>query len=106
MAMAGVDYGPYMLRAYVRHGQVLRFEEKLGRMTFTRIYQNRPNEARYAIAGHYSVVTHADEFLVWDLFEVKKDPDNQIVEPRLRLRHDDLDAAIMAAVLLYEGGEQ
>jgi hypothetical protein len=73
------------------------------RMSFKRIYQNRPNHARYAIAGNYSVEMHADRYVAWDLFDVKKNPsDNELIEPAPTLVHNDVDAAIMATLMLYE----
>lgn len=106
MAIAGItpDEGPYKLHAYVLNGHVIRMSP-FGRVTFTRIYQNRPKEARYAVAGHYSVELHADRFIAWDLFNVLKDPNSGLAaEPKPRLTHTDLDAAIMATVLLYNDG--
>ena len=94
--------GPYRLHAFIQHGNVIRYEP-MGGVSFTHIYQSRPNEARYAVAGHYSAELHDRTYLVWDLYGVLRDPLSSLVaEPEPVLKHDDLDAAIMAAVLLYE----
>lgn len=101
-AATSTPSGPYRLHAFIQHGNVIRYEP-MGGVSFTHIYQSRPNDARYAVAGHYSVALHDRTYLVWDLYGVLKDPvDHKLLEPKPVLKHDDLDAAIMAAVLLYE----
>lgn len=72
-------------------------------VTFKWIYQNRPNGPRYAVGSYWNVEHHRDHFLVWDLFNVMRDPGSgHVVEPHPTLTHHDLDAAVMATVLLYE----
>lgn len=69
--------------------------------TFTQIYQQRPADCRYAVASIWDYAT-GDRFYVFDLFSVKKNvTTNELIVPIPRLVHDDLDAAIMATVLLY-----
>jgi hypothetical protein len=97
-----IPTGPYALHAFVYPTREVHRLEPYGRVTFRFIYQNRPPEARYAVVGHYNAAAHTDEFLVWDLFKaLKKSSDGDLIEPRPRLRHDDLNAAIMATVLLF-----
>jgi len=69
--------------------------------SFAQIYQSRPRDCRYAVVAMWDVARYADRFYVFDLFNVKKTPKNELVVPRPRLVHDHLDAAIMATVLLY-----
>lgn len=90
----------YALHAYVMPGQVQRLEPH-GRVTFVHIYQNRPPDARYAVAEEYK-----NKFIVWDLFEttVRITGAQILASPTPaapRFTHDDLDAAIAATVLLY-----
>lgn len=70
--------------------------------TFAQIYQQRPPDCRYAILSRWDLVNHFDCYYAVDLFEVKRDLNtNELITPPSRLRHDDLDAIIMATVLLY-----
>lgn len=75
--------------------------------TFAQIYQQRPADCRYAVVGYWapSPSTSSEKFLVWDLFNVlKNDSTGAVIIPKPRLMLDDLDAAIMATVLLYNKG--
>jgi hypothetical protein len=70
--------------------------------TFTQIYRLRPADCRYAVVGVWDFNLNSDRFIVWDLFNVLKNPaTGNLAMPRPRLQHTDLDAAIMATVLLY-----
>jgi hypothetical protein len=94
--------GPYALHAFVYPTRDVQRLEPYGRVSFQHIYQARPPEARYAIAGYYNVVAGGDEFLVWDLFGTMKRQDGgKVIEPLPKFRHADLDAAIMATVLTF-----
>ena len=94
--------GLYMLHAYVRPAEVV-YMTPFSRTSFARIYQNRPDGARYAVAGYYNVAHHGDEYRVFDLFEVKLQGGGlgRVITPEPRLTHRDPDAAVMAAVMLY-----
>lgn len=72
--------------------------------TFQQIYQQRPADCRYVIVGVWMPPLGLERYYAFDLFEVKKDQFNVLVIPKPRLTHDDLDAAIMATVLLYNKG--
>lgn len=91
----------YRIYAYVGHGSVRR-ATLLGSVSFTWIFQNRPKDCRYAVAGQWMVDRHAERFVVWDLYKVMVSPIADVHAPRPRLIHDDLDAAIMATAMLYE----
>lgn len=68
---------------------------------FAQVYLGRPVDCRYAVVSIWDYCK-GDRFYVFDLFEVKKNSDNgELLTPTPRLVHDDLDAAIMATVLLY-----
>lgn len=70
-------------------------------VNFAQIYLQRPPDCRYAVAGIW--VCGTDRFYVFDLFEVKtRGHGGELITPMPRLVHDDLDAAIMATVLLYD----
>ena len=84
---------------------VRRMEQPSARAPFHHIYQNRPKDCRYAVCGEYDMATGADRYFVWDLFNVMKDPsDGSVITPKPRLTHSDLDAIIMATVMLYNDG--
>lgn len=72
-----------------------------GRVTFAWIYQNRPNEARYAIVSTWDCNTHRWQYEVLDLFSTLKDQSNGLTPPTPRWVHEELSAAIMATVLMY-----
>lgn len=68
--------------------------------TFQQIYQQRPADCRYAVTSLW--LEGRDWFGVFDLFDVKVAPQTNDVEtPKARLVHHDLEAAIMATVMLY-----
>jgi hypothetical protein len=74
---------------------VKRTDGKPPTATFTQIYQQRPADCRYAIVSQWSLARHVDAYFVFDLFEVKKDASTgELIEPKPRLSHYDLDAAI------------
>lgn len=76
-------------------------------VNFAQVYLKRPPDCRYAIVGKWNYPTGADRFYTFDLFAVKKNSDNgELLTPLPRLRHDDLDAIIMATVLLYNSKEK
>lgn len=74
--------------------------------TFQQIYRQRPADCRYVVVGVWAPdpSKNCERFAVFDLFEVKKDQFNVLIEPKPRFMVDDLDAAIMATVLLYNKG--
>jgi hypothetical protein len=70
--------------------------------TFTQIYQQRPADCRYAVVSQWSMAQHVDAYFTFDLLNVEKHRDTgEVIEPKPRIAHYDLDAAIMATVLLY-----
>jgi hypothetical protein len=98
---AAIGSDRYVLQAYVASGSVKRLTP-ISTVTFTQVYQGRTQEYRYAVAGQWDVAEHAWRYLVWDLFDAMlQDPFNQLIPPAPRLTHTDLDAAIMATVMLY-----
>lgn len=73
---------------------------------FTQVFVKRPNKCRYAVVGQWTS-QQRQVFLVFDLFKVDKVPKlggDELITPEPVLTHDDLDAAIMGTVLLYEEG--
>jgi hypothetical protein len=101
--MAGVQQAEFRLYAYVCSVTcVKRSGDPPPTVNFAQVYLKRPPDCRYAIVGKWNYPTHGDRYYVFDLFEVKKNNDNgELLTPMPRLVHDDLDAAIMATVLLY-----
>ncbi len=91
----------FNLHAYVSKDDV-RSSNSAGSVTFTRIYQNRPDEYRYAVASQWDLAEHSERYLVWDLWSTMiRKPSNDIITPRPMLTHMDLDAAIVATQMLY-----
>lgn len=72
-----------------------------GRMTFKGIYQSRPDGCRYAVVSIWDREAHDRYFAVFDLFDVLKTADNELVTPEPRWTHVDLNSAIMTTVLMY-----
>ncbi|WP_309646038.1 hypothetical protein [Phenylobacterium sp.] len=94
--------GRYQLHAYVCGVDCVRRYDNLGTVTFTKIYQQRPKNCRYAVAGSWDIAINAERYLVWDLFTtMRKGAHGELITPKPKLQHHDLDAAVMATVLLY-----
>lgn len=91
----------YHIHAYVCAGGVHKRQSVQGRVTFAWVYQNRPNEARYAVVSTWNCIAHTWRYEVLDLFNVMKDPANNLIPPAPRWMHEELSAAIMATVLMY-----
>lgn len=99
-----------MLHAYVAPGQVLRLEP-FSSVTFGHIFQNRPDQHRYAVTGRWDLPSRGWAFDVFDLYAAKLPHGKEwtaenIIAPKPKLTHTDIDAAIMASVLLYGSNEK
>ena len=98
----------YRLHGYV-DAEGLRSRNWLlnGRVTFQWIYQNRPNECRYALVSVWDREAHGRYYAVFDLFNVLKTAANELVTPEPRWTHIDRRAAVMTTVLMYNdmGGD-
>lgn len=104
--LPGVGSDRYQLHAYVASGKVIR-RTPSSTATFTQVYQLRLSDYRYAVVSQWDCAEHSWRYLVWDLFNVKKwvgDYGETLITPAPRLTHTDLDAAIMATVMLYNDG--
>jgi hypothetical protein len=94
----------YRIHAYIRQGSITkRFVD--GRVTFAWVYQNRPAQHQFAVVSVWDTNTRNWLYEVIDLYKVKKRQDNQLVPPKPRLTHTDKDAALMAALLIYNADE-
>lgn len=83
------------LKAYVCEGGVTHWRHDEGTMTLNKIYVERPNGCRYAVAQA------GDVFWVIDLYECQIEVGGfRIVSCEHRVL-PDLDAAMMAARLTY-----
>lgn len=93
----------YLAHAYVCDASCVKRLPGIGSVSFSWVYQHRPKACRYAVVSQWDVVKHADQFIVWDLFEaLRRLPSGELLPPKPRLVHDDLDAAIMATAMLYD----
>lgn len=93
----------YHIHAYVRPGGVCTRKSMQAQVTFNWLYQNRPDGCRYAVASDWDAGAHARRYLVFDLFHVMRDDQtNRLVTPTPVRMCADLDAAVMATVLLYQ----
>lgn len=97
----------YMLHAYVCGHGCVRLSQHEGWMTFSRVFIERPDDCRYAVA----TTEPPPKVVVWDLYDhdllkrVAKrlgQPLAPLLAPAPIREHDDLDAAVMAAQLLYD----
>lgn len=109
--MARVSTSPatgdrFRLLAYVCGADCVRraTEGREPAVTFTWIFQNRPKDCRYAVTSQWDIARHEHRYFVFDLFDVMVGPDSDVQAPRPRFTHSDLEAAIMATVLLYNDG--
>jgi hypothetical protein len=101
----------YHLHAYVCGGACVRrvtLGQRMPTVDFPQVFASRPNDCRYAVVSQWDMAEHKFRYVVFDLFEVKKKtfatmPD-ELIAPKPRLVHDDLDAAIMGTVMLYDEG--
>lgn len=100
MAIITNTDGHYTIMAYVSPDDVHRVDYVGGRVTFSWIYQQRPKTHRYAIASQWK--QGGEQFIVWDLFHVWKDPGGRLLTPRPMLTHFDYDAALLATIMLYD----
>jgi hypothetical protein len=91
----------FRIHAYVRQGGVRKRQSLMGQVTFAWVYQNRPQDHRYAVLSDWDCNAHARAYHVIDLYEVKLDGGGRPVTPHPRWTLDELDAAIATATLLY-----
>jgi hypothetical protein len=83
---------------------VKRIGDDVGTVAFSWIYQRRPIDCRYAVAGTWSGVAHSEAVHVFDLYNVMKNFDGSLIVPAPIATHSDVDAAIMETAMLYEEG--
>jgi hypothetical protein len=96
--------GRYTIHAYVCSGGCTRIPDVQGTVPFEQIYTKRPDSCRYAVVGTWSMEKHAEVYAVLDLYEARtKGKTMRVVEPPPRMICEDLDQAIAATMLLYEG---
>lgn len=94
----------YLVHAYVGDGEVHRTDE-MGTVTFTWLFQHRPKDCHFVVASQWDVRRHDRKYIVWDLYKTRMNRwTKHIQTPKPRLIHTDLDAAIMAAVMLGNDG--
>lgn len=105
--MANMRYarlGHYKIHAYVCGAGCLKLPDVDGVVNFETVYTKRPDGCRYVVVGQWSVAKHGEIYEVVDLYAVSfKGLTKRIVMPSALLICEDLDAAIMAAMMLYEG---
>lgn len=93
----------YKLHAYVCGNACLQQVDNEGTISFTMAFMKRPADCRYAIVTRYNIDIHAEEVIVWDLYEAMENLKTGKLEPPDPVRVcDSLDAAIMATFMLYE----
>ena len=73
----------------------------MGTVSFTWLFQHRPPECRYSVAGQWSAGDNAERIVVFDMYHINKRLDGSLVTPRPVGVHWDVDAAIMATAMLY-----
>jgi hypothetical protein len=67
------------------------------------VFMRRPADCRYAVVTHYNIDEHADEVLVWDLFEAQENlKSGALIAPEPLYRGDCIDAAIMKTFMTYQ----
>lgn len=96
----------YHLHAYVCGGACVRRVDTSDppTCTFRQVFTNRPDGCRYAVVSQWDMMGNKSRYLVFDLFRTNAKFSNDaaaIIPPKPRLVHDDLDAAIMGTVMLY-----
>lgn len=91
----------YRIHAYVRQGAIYKRDSVQGRVTFAWVYQNRPKSCRFAIVSVWDRSTRSWLYEALDMYGVQKLND-ELITPVPRLTHHDLDAALMATLLLYD----
>ncbi len=93
----------YRLHAYVCAKNCVHYQDAMGTVTFKWIYQNRPDNCRYAVADYYAVDKHKPIVVVWDMHNVTlRMPTLEPLPPPPISKHEDVDAAIMATALRYD----
>lgn len=93
----------YRLHAYVCGNACLQTVDNEGTVSFAMVFLKRPAECRYAIVTRYSVDKHAEEVIVWDLYEAQENiRTGALVPPEPTMICDSIDAAVMATFMTYE----
>ena len=108
MSSSAFPYGEgdrFTLHAYVCGSACVKTLPVEGTVTFGWVYRNRPDNCRYAV-----VRQPLGDYLVWDLYNAVHPAPQwgagsvQLRIPKTRLTHTDLDAALVATLMLYEEG--
>jgi hypothetical protein len=93
----------FRLHAYVCGDACVQYVDNMGTLSFMKIFMHRPSNCRYAIVTRWNIEKHADEVIVWDMFETLEHIRTaDVLPPPPRHVCDSIDAAIMATTLLYE----
>jgi hypothetical protein len=96
------DEPQYRLHAFVCGTSCVKHYDMMGTVPFSWVWQHRPDNCRYAVAGHYDSQVREDRVIVWDLHTVvTKPPLFEPIEPDPVATHTTVDAAIMATAMLY-----
>lgn len=94
---------PYRIHAYVCGQACVRLMENMGTVDFVWLFMNRPNDCRYAVVSQWNVARHAEDFLVFDMYEAQESlKSGKLVAPPPLRTEVDADTAIMATAMLYE----
>lgn len=105
--MANMRYarlGHYKIHAYVCGQGCTKLPDVDGIVNFEAVYTKRPDGCRYAVLGQWNVAKHDEVYAVIDLYAVEfKGLTKKIIMPPAKLVCEDLDQALMAAMMLYEG---
>jgi hypothetical protein len=67
----------YRLHAYVCAPSCVKWSDTMGTVSFPWVYNNRPDDCRYAIAG-----TWDEKILVWDLYNVATTRSGKLLTPK------------------------
>lgn len=94
----------FKIHAYVCGTGCLKFPDVEGTLTFEMIYVKRPDACRYVVVSQWDIAEHTERIAVFDLYAVHfKGKTKRIIMPKPKLTCWDLDQAIAATMLLYEG---
>jgi hypothetical protein len=92
----------FKLHAYICGNACMQHVDVDGTLSFMMLFMRRPAECRYAVVSHYNVAQHADEVLVFDLYEAQENlKTGALVAPEPMFRGDCVDAAVMQTFMTY-----
>lgn len=93
----------YTLHAYVCGRSCVRHTSYLGTITYQSMFNNCPQDCRYAVASFFDPSVFKPRVVVFDMNSTLRAPDCITVIPGPPIEFfDTVDAAIMATALLYE----